>query len=654
MVAGIGRGPGCRSIATRSPAIRCSRRRGRPGRRRRSRCRRRAPACCRSSICRQRQRPGLLRKAEIRSDGHLSQRYPQYAYTVSASQPLYRPQNNDRLDQAKQQVGQADYVLASAQQDLILRVTRRISTCCSRDSTSSWPRARRRRSARSLRRRSATSRSAPQRSPTPTMPRRSTTRSSPGDPGAKRSRQQARGAARHHRPHAEGAEARRARSSSPSCRSPTRSSRGSKGHSTKITRCASRKPTTTSPRWRSTGSARALSDARSGRELQPELRRVPRRRPTSRANSPAITRLGMIGVQLNVPIYQGGSSIRACARRSPIRTRRGRTSRPRGAARSSWRRRLFGRHQRGRAGQGVRAGARFGAGVLRFEQARPGSRRAHESRRAEPAAERVPDAVQPGAVLLQLPHRRAAAQAGGRNADRRGPRAAQPRSGGPELPELRRSPRQLRRSHAHSRSRGAAMRRMERARGAAHRLRRSGSASSSATARDQPSASATRSAAPAAMRCAVASAKVERVRTDERRHAERDRLDQVLSAERAAGCRRRTRRRPPRIVRGQLAHRIAEHDVDIAGHGAHFRCAGRSGTPRPAQELGDGVEALRMARHDDGQRARGSGARASASSISASSPSRVLAATIPGAPRRSAAASSRRAPARCRARRRRT
>ena len=51
-----------------------------------------------------------------------NQRFPQAQYTVSASQPLYRPQNLAVYDQAKQQVSQADYVLASAQQDLIVRV----------------------------------------------------------------------------------------------------------------------------------------------------------------------------------------------------------------------------------------------------------------------------------------------------------------------------------------------------------------------------------------------------------------------------------------------------------------------------------------------------------------------------------------------------
>jgi outer membrane protein len=52
----------------------------------------------------------------------ISQRFPLYQYTVSASQPLYRQQNRVALDQAKQTVGQSDFVLASTQQDLILRV----------------------------------------------------------------------------------------------------------------------------------------------------------------------------------------------------------------------------------------------------------------------------------------------------------------------------------------------------------------------------------------------------------------------------------------------------------------------------------------------------------------------------------------------------
>src|SRR6185312_5714856 len=43
--------------------------------------------------------------------------------TVSASQPIFRVGNVVSYDQAQEQVAQADYVLATAQQDLMLRVT---------------------------------------------------------------------------------------------------------------------------------------------------------------------------------------------------------------------------------------------------------------------------------------------------------------------------------------------------------------------------------------------------------------------------------------------------------------------------------------------------------------------------------------------------
>ena len=45
-----------------------------------------------------------------------------YGYTVSATQPIFRYQNVVAYDQAKTQVEQADYTLALAQQDLIIRV----------------------------------------------------------------------------------------------------------------------------------------------------------------------------------------------------------------------------------------------------------------------------------------------------------------------------------------------------------------------------------------------------------------------------------------------------------------------------------------------------------------------------------------------------
>ena len=62
--------------------------------------------------------------ATIKSDPRqdISRNFNQYNATVSASQPLFRYQNLMLYDQARQQVTQADYVLGSAQQDLIVRV----------------------------------------------------------------------------------------------------------------------------------------------------------------------------------------------------------------------------------------------------------------------------------------------------------------------------------------------------------------------------------------------------------------------------------------------------------------------------------------------------------------------------------------------------
>jgi outer membrane protein len=71
---------------------------------------------------------GNANKQDFRENLHsdpsttFTQRFPQYFYTLSASQPLFRMQNWISFDQAKQQIGQSEYVLASAQQDLIVRV----------------------------------------------------------------------------------------------------------------------------------------------------------------------------------------------------------------------------------------------------------------------------------------------------------------------------------------------------------------------------------------------------------------------------------------------------------------------------------------------------------------------------------------------------
>jgi len=60
----------------------------------------------------------------IRTDSSLdvNRNFRQYNAVVSASQPLFRYQNQVLYDQSKQQVTQADYILSSAQQDLIVRV----------------------------------------------------------------------------------------------------------------------------------------------------------------------------------------------------------------------------------------------------------------------------------------------------------------------------------------------------------------------------------------------------------------------------------------------------------------------------------------------------------------------------------------------------
>src|SRR5438477_5251404 len=61
---------------------------------------------------------------KLHTDPSLSvtENFPAYNYTVTASQTLYRKQNIVALEQAKQTVGQSDYVLASVRQDLIVRV----------------------------------------------------------------------------------------------------------------------------------------------------------------------------------------------------------------------------------------------------------------------------------------------------------------------------------------------------------------------------------------------------------------------------------------------------------------------------------------------------------------------------------------------------
>ncbi|RPI40925.1 MAG: channel protein TolC, partial [Betaproteobacteria bacterium] len=56
------------------------------------------------------------------SSTSVESRFNSNSLAVSVSQPLYRPQNKIQYDQAKVQVTQADFQLALALQDLILRV----------------------------------------------------------------------------------------------------------------------------------------------------------------------------------------------------------------------------------------------------------------------------------------------------------------------------------------------------------------------------------------------------------------------------------------------------------------------------------------------------------------------------------------------------
>jgi outer membrane protein len=62
--------------------------------------------------------------ATIKSDPQvdINRNFHQITGAISASQPLYRYQNSVLYDQAKEQVAQADYVLSVAKQDLIVRV----------------------------------------------------------------------------------------------------------------------------------------------------------------------------------------------------------------------------------------------------------------------------------------------------------------------------------------------------------------------------------------------------------------------------------------------------------------------------------------------------------------------------------------------------
>ena len=137
-------------------------------------------------------------------------------------------------------------------------------------------------------------------------------------------------------------------------------------------------------------------------------------------------------------------------------------------------------------------------------------------------------------------------------------------------------------SHATSRSRGAVVRGMERERGGAPSPR--GAARSAKQRRDRrrPAHRHRRLRArrrPRA-RSAVASAKLNMCGPTSVGSSGADRLDQVLPAERkqAAADERDV---GGRVVARHLAHRVAEHDFDVGGHGrvaaAQARTARRAG-----------------------------------------------------------------------------
>ena len=139
---------------------------------------------------------------------------------------------------------------------------------------------------------------------------------------------------------------------------------------------------------------------------------------------------------------------------------------------------------------------------------------------------------------------------------------------------------------------------------------------------------------------------IERVRTDERRRAHGDWLDQVVTAQRqqAAADERDVGRG---VVAAQFSQRIAEHDRDVGRHRTVLAAPDERDAAR-AQQFGDRLEALRMPRHDDRQRA--APATRAARAHRAAAPPRRRASTpraTPAALRRSARRSSRPSAADC-------
>ena len=205
----------------------------------------------------------------------------------------------------------------------------------------------------------------------------------------------------------------------------------------------------------------------------------------------------------------------------------------------------------------------------------------------------------------------AAAQGGGRLADRRRPRGAQPpaarlTSGGSQGSASRcaRAPRRsAARATRHSRSAAPRCAAWKASAASPHRrparcVRRAGGPLRR-PARRHPRRSMRGARVE---RVGRRLGEVEHVRADERRPADGDRLDQVLAAERQQAAADEGDV-GGRVVRHHLAHRVAEHDADVGGH---RRSALRrtNAMPRSRSRSATAVEALRMPRHDDGQRAR--------------------------------------------------
>ena len=160
--------------------------------------------------------------------------------------------------------------------------------------------------------------------------------------------------------YAQGVEARRSRASCPSRPTPTTCSTGSTVAHATISTSGSPRRTTTSRRCE-------IDQAKAGHYPTLDLVASYNHANSSGArDQPRRHQLlddtGTIGVQLAVPLYQGGfvDSTRA-RRRSRCRTRRGRISRPRGARRFTLAQTGYTGVASARGvGQGVRAGARVG------------------------------------------------------------------------------------------------------------------------------------------------------------------------------------------------------------------------------------------------------------------------------------------------------